>query len=183
MAELSIASPTYSSKHIQRWFWVLLGLNIVFILWSKNYLSPLETRDIIRFEIAKKVPVAEAIVLEWSTPDDVKLQKAVEAIRLDYLFIVLYTTCLSLACIYFSQLTAHQILKRAGRFIQFLIIGAGICDIVENIAMANSLDGHLNKWNVLVAYEMAVTKFSIILLSLIFLVICLIFYMLRKVSR
>lgn len=183
MTELSIASPVSASDQMQRWFWILLLLNIGFIIWSKNYLSPLDTGEIIQFEIAKQVPVAERILLAWTTPDDTKLKKAIQAIYVDYVFIILYTTGLSIACIYFSQLTGHQILKRAGRFIQFLVIAAGICDIIENIAMWHSLHGYLNTWNVLVAYDMAVTKFSIIILSLLFLVICLIFFLLRKIDR
>ena len=179
MADLSVASPVQSSRQLQRLFWIFLILNIVYILWSKNFLQPLESRDIISFEIAKKVPVAESIIQEWTIPDDVKLNKAIQAIYLDYLFIILYTTGLTVACVYLSGLTRHQILKRAARFIQFLLLGAGVCDIIENIAMTNSLNGHLNQWNVSLAYDMAVTKFSIIILSLIFIVICLFFYLLR----
>lgn len=181
MSGVSLESPTYSSRQLKTWFWILLFLNIVFIIWSRNYLSPLETREIVEFEIAKNVPNAERIVRDWSTPDNTKLNKAIEGIYIDYLFIILYTTGLAIACVYFSHLTGHEILKRTGRFFQFLIIGAGICDIIENVAMLNSLQGHLNGWNVVLAYDMAVTKFSIIILSLLFLVICLIFSLLRKI--
>ncbi|MBC7829088.1 MAG: hypothetical protein H7122_15160 [Chitinophagaceae bacterium] len=183
MTGLSIASRIYSSRQLQTWFWILLLLNILFIVWSRSYLSPLNTKEIVQFEIAKKVPVAEGILRDWTTPDDTKFQKAVTGIYFDYLFIVLYTTALAIACIYFSQLTGHQILKRAGRFFQFLIILAGICDIIENIAMLNSLNGRLNAWNVAWAYNMAVTKFSIIIVTLLFLMICLIFFSLRKIVR
>lgn len=183
MADLSVASPIQSSRSLQRWFWIFLVLNIAFILLSKNFLQPLETRDIIRFEIAKKVPVAESIMKEWTTPDDTLYNKAIQAIYLDYLFIVLYTVGLSIASVYLSQLTRHPVLRRAGRFIPFLILGAGICDVIENIAMLHSMTGHLNDWNVWVAYDMAVTKFSIVILSLIFLVVCLVFYLLQKITR
>ena len=154
----------------------------MFILWSRNYLQPLESNEIVQFEIAKTVPVAESILLEWTTPDDTKLDKAIQAIYLDYLFIVLYTVGLSIACLYLSHLTGHPILKRTGRFFQFLMIGAGVCDIIENIAMWNSLNGYLNGWNVTIAYDMAVTKFSIVILTILFLVICLIFYLLGKLG-
>ena len=183
MAELWIASPMQSSRQLQSLFWILLALNIVFILWSRNFLQPLQTRDVIRFEIAKKVPIAEGILREWTSSDDGKLDKAVQAIYLDYLFIVLYVAGLSIGAIYLSRLTAHPILKRAGRFIPFLIIAAGVCDVIENIAMMYSLTGHLNGWNVWVAYDMAVTKFSIIILALIFLAICVIFFLARMFAN
>lgn len=183
MADLSFASPHQSSKQLQRLFWIFLLLNIVFIIWSKNFLKPLETRDIVRFEIAKKLPVAESILQEWTNPDDTKLTKAVQGIYIDYFFIILYVGGLSIASIYFSQLTGHLILKRAGRFIPLLIFGAGICDVIENIAMLNSLSGHLNSWNVWIAHDMAVTKFSIVILSLLFLMVCLVFFLLRKIGK
>ena len=46
-----------------------------------------------------------------------------------------------------------------------------------------SLHGHANKWNVTLAYDMAAVKFSIIILTLLFLFICLVFYALRKVAK
>jgi hypothetical protein len=183
MSELSVASTTYSSRQIQTWFWILLALNIAFIIWSRNFLYPLESKDIVQFELAKKVPIAESIIAAWKTPDDLKFEQAIQSIYLDYLFIILYTTGLAIACVFLSQLTGHQILKRTGRLFVFIIIGAGIFDIIENSAMLNSLAGHLNNWNVVLAYDMAVAKFSLILLSLIFLFVCLIFYMLRKLSK
>jgi len=183
MANLSIALPTRSLRPLKHWFWIFLILNTAFIICSRYYLGSALTSEIVQFEIAKKVPVAESIMQDWTSRDDTTLNKAINGIYFDYLFIILYSTGLSIACIYLSQLTGHQILKRAGRFFQFLIIGAGICDIIENIAMLNSLQGHLNGWNVLVAYDMAVTKFSVIILTLIFLMICLIFFLLRKIAK
>ena len=177
MAELSIAPPVQSSRHLQNLFWILLFLNVVFIFWSKNFLQPLQTKDIVRFEVAKKVPVAESILREWESEGGEKVDKAIQAIYIDYLFIVLYVAGLSIGSIYLSRITRHPILKRAGKFIPFLLLAAGVCDVIENIAMTYSLNGHLNGWNVWLAHDMAVTKFSIVILALIFLVVCLIFFL------
>ena len=183
MADLSVASPAQSSRSLQRWFWIFLVLNLAFIIVSKQMLLPLETKEIVRFEIAKKVPVAEGILQEWNTPDDTLHRKAIQSIYLDYIFIVLYTVGLSIASVFVSQLTGHPVLKRAGRLMVLLLLGAGICDVIENIAMLHSLTGHLNGWNVWVAYDMAVTKFSIVILSLIFLLVWFVFYLLQKIVR
>lgn len=182
MTDLTFDSPIHSSRQLRLWFWILFFLNIGFIIWSKNFLFPLTTREIVQFEIAKKLSVAESILSEWSNSDDGKLTKAVQSIYIDYVFIILYTTGLTIGCIYWSQLTRHPVLKKAGRFMCFLVVGAGVCDVIENIAILNSLTGHLNGWNVLVAYDMAVTKFSIIILSFIFILVCLIFYILTRIS-
>jgi hypothetical protein len=182
MAELSLVSQPHSSRQLRRWFWILLLLNLVFIIGSKFYLRPFNSNEIIRFEIAKDVDVAGKIVQQWNSSGADNIDKAIQSIYLDYLFIFLYVSVLSIACIYFSKLTRHDILKKAGRFFGFLIIAAGFCDVLENIAMWYSLNGYLNQWNVSVAYDMAVTKFSIIIVSLLFLINCLIFYLLEKLS-
>lgn len=181
MADL-FSSSQYSSRSLQRWFWIFLFLNTAYILWSRSYLQPLDTGEIVEFEIAKHLPVAESLVQEWASGDNIKLQKAVESIYIDYLFIALYVIGLSVACLYLSKLTGHEILRKAGRFAPVLILAAGICDIVENIAMWYSMKGHLSQWNVTVTYDMAVTKFSIIILCMLFLLVCLMFYLLRLIS-
>lgn len=183
MNDLPFASPKYSTRALQRWFWVLLLLNTAFIVWSRYYLRPLDTGDIVKFETAKHVPVAENLLREWTTTDDISLSKAIQAVHIDYLFIALYVMGLSIACVYLSQLTGHEILRKAGRFLPVLIIAAGVCDIIENIAMWYSLHGHLTQWNVAVTYDMAVTKFSIIILSLLFFLVCLIFFLIRVLTQ
>lgn len=175
MKQLSFATPV----NLQRWFWVLLAVNCVFIIASKWYMQPLATDEIVRFELAKELSVAERIVQEWELYG--KLNHAIVSIYIDFLFIVLYTTGLSVACIYLGRLSGHEILMRTGKFITYLLIIAGICDVFENIAMLKSLQSIPSRWSVLLAYDMATTKFSIVILSALYIGICLVFRMLRKV--
>jgi hypothetical protein len=175
MKQLSFASPT----NLQRWFWVLLAINCLFIIASKWYMQPLATDEIVRFELAKELSIAERIILEWETYG--KLNHAIIGIYIDFLFIVLYTTGLSVACIYFGRLSGHEILMRTGKFVTYLLIIAGICDVIENIAMLKSLQGTPTRWSVLLAYDMATTKFSMVILSVLYIAICLVFRLLRKV--
>jgi hypothetical protein len=175
MKQLSFATPT----NLQRWFWVLVAINCLFIIASKWYMQPLATDEIVRFELAKDLPVAEKIILYWETYG--KLNHAIMGIYIDFLFIVLYTTGLFVACIYFGRLSGHEILMRTGKFIAYLLVVAGICDVIENIAMLKSLQVAPTRWSVLLAYDMATTKFSIVILSALYIAICLVFRLLRKV--
>ena len=181
MAELTFTTPVNSSRQLKRLFWILLILNLAFIAWFRMFLDPLTTKEIVRFEIAKTLPVAQGIITAWSTPDNTLLQTALDSIYLDYIFIVLYTAGLSVGCMFLSGLTQHTVLKRAGTFLPVLIIVAGVCDVIENVAMTRTLRGELNEFNVIVAYDMAVTKFSIVILSLLFMCVCLVFYIARIV--
>jgi hypothetical protein len=161
-------------RRLRLYFWVFLALNLAFIAWSRNFLQPLQSRDIVQFEIAKHVPVAERIMGEWKLNG--KFEKAQPGINIDYIFILLYTGALMTAVLLLSRLSRHILLMRTGRFISMILPVAAICDIIENIAMTRTLSGHLNSFNVALAYDMAVAKFSIIILTLIFLFICLLFW-------
>ena len=169
-----------SQYRVRKWFLVLLLANALYILFAGLYLRPLTSGEIVKFELAEEVPVAESIVQEWTANG--KFEKAVQSIYLDFLFIILYTSGLSVACVLFSRLTQHEILIRTGYFFSYLLVAAGICDVVENVAMLRSLNGHISNWNVVLAYDMAATKFSLVILSILFLSVCLIFWALRKIG-
>ena len=164
------ASPT-----LQRWFWWLLLLNILFICFSRFYLKPLTSAEIIHFEVAKTVPVADGIVQDWKATG--KYEKAQQSIYIDYLFILLYTTGLAVSAAFFSRLTGHEILIRAGKGMSYLLAAAGICDVIENVAMTRSLQGYITSWNAMLAYDMAAAKFSVIIICLLFLLVCILFYL------
>jgi hypothetical protein len=175
MKQLSFASPA----NLQRWFWALLAINCLFIIASKWYM-PLSTDEIVRFELAKELSIAERIILEWETYG--KLKHAIVGIYIDFLFVIFYTTGLSVASIYFGRLSGHEILMRTGKFVTYLLIIAGICDVIENIAMLKSLQGTPTRWSVLLAYDMATTKFSMVILSALYIAVCLVFRLLRRVE-
>lgn len=175
MKQLSFAPPA----NLQRWFWVLLAINCLFIIASKWYMAPLSTDEIVRFELAKDLTVAERIKQYWETYG--KLNHAIIGIYIDFLFIVLYTTGMLVASLYFGRLSGHEILMRTGKFVAYFLIVAGICDVIENIAMLKSLQGTPTRWSVLLAYDMATTKFSIVILSALFIAVCIVFRLLRKI--
>lgn len=162
------------SNRLRLYFWVFLALNIGFIAWSRTYLKPLTTRDIVKFEVAKNLPAAEQIMNEWKQTG--KFEKAQQSVQADYVFIVLYAAGFITCILLLSRLSRHELLRKTGRFITVLVPIAAICDVIENIAMTRTLSGAASNFYVALAYDMAVAKFSIIILTLIFLLICLLFW-------
>jgi hypothetical protein len=162
------------SSRLRLYFWVFLALNLGFIAWSRTSLKPLSTRDIVKFEVAKTLPKAQDILTEWKQAG--QIEKAQDSIRADYVFILLYTAGFITCVLLLSRLSKHELLLRMGRFITFLLPVAAVCDVIENIAMTRTLSGHVTSFNVTLAYDMAVAKFSIIILTIIFLFICLLFW-------
>lgn len=176
--KMTYRAPTYS---LQRWFWWLLLINLLFIICSSIYLQPLTSKEVVRFEVAKEAGLAENIVHEWRLEG--KYDKALQSMYVDYLFIILYASGLAVACAFLSRLTGHEILIRAGKGIPWLLAGAAICDVIENIAMTRSLLGTITHWNVMLTYDMAAAKFSVIILCLLFILVCLIFWLGNKISN
>lgn len=173
--KITYAAPTPA---FQRWFWWLLLANILFIICARFYFHPLTSGEIVRFEVAKEISVAENIIHEWKETG--KFDKAVQSIYIDYLFIILYAVGLAVACTFLSRLTGHEILIRTGKGFSLLLGAAAICDVIENIAMARSLHNAVTHWNVTLAYDMAAAKFSIIIVCLLFVFVCLIFWLGNK---
>jgi len=170
MKPLSMASL----HQLKRWFWILLLANAIYMVAIHFLLQPLTSSEIVHFETARKVSVAETIIQEWK--DSGKLNKAVISVYVDFLFILLYTSGLAVGSVFLARLTQHEILGRAGKLFAWLLVIAGLADIVENIALLRSLQNYVQHVNVVLAYDMAATKFSIIILTVLFMIICLIFW-------
>jgi hypothetical protein len=159
---------------LRRRFWFLLIANFIYVVAVHFILQPVTSGEIVRFEMAKEAGVAETMVANWKASGN--FNKAVTGVYLDFLFILLYSSGLATACVFLAKLTKHEILGRAGKIFSYLLIIAAVCDIIENIAMLKSMQGVVKSWNVMLAYDMAATKFSIVILSLLFIIICLIFW-------
>lgn len=168
-----------STNRLRKWFWLTTFLTVAFMVAYRAYLHPLTAREIVRFETAKETSVASNIVEQWTLSPG-KLDKAVNGIYLDFLFIILYTSWLFVACRFVSGSSRQPVLQKAGIGFSLLALIAGICDVVENICMLRSLSNHVANWSVRLAYDMALAKFSIIILSLLFIVTCGIFCIGRR---
>lgn len=154
---------------------------IVFMSWMRFYLPGFDSREIVQYEMAKAPEKAIAIISQWSQIPD-KLGTMIKSIYIDYFFIVVYCLAISAGCQYISSLTKNVILIKAGIFFSYFIFAAGIFDIVENIAMTNSLKQEVTYASVSLAYKMAISKFSIILMSLFFTAVSLMFWLIGLLS-
>ena len=175
--KLTYSSPSSSLK---RWFWFLLLANIIFIVIATIFLFPLRFDEMVRLEVARKVPIAEGILQDWANTG--KLVKAIPAVYLDFVFIPLYVAGLGAASLYLSGITGNEVLAKAGKVLPYLLILAGICDVIENFALLKVLRGHVTGFNVLLSYDMAAAKFTVIILSFLFALVCLIFWVSGKFS-
>ena len=175
--------PSWSVRfsRLRQLFWLFFLLTIAYSIWVRSYLSPLGSDDIVQFEIAKTARHAEAIILDWKTTG--KYEKGIASTYFAYVFMALYTIAIALGCRFISVCTGNEILIKGGRGFAWLIVGATLCDLVENIAISQTIRGHISQWNVSVAYGLARVKFSIVIICILFMLACALYWLIGRLSR
>jgi len=174
--------PSWSARfsRLRQLFWLFFLLTIGYMIWVRNYLSPLRSDEIVQFEIAKTTSKAEAIISDWKSTG--KYEQGVKSTYLAYLFMVLYTVAIALGCRFISLCTGNEIMIKGGRGFSWLIGLATICDVAENIALSRTLHGPIHQWNVTIAYHLAGVKFSIVVVCLLFMLTCLLYWGIGKLA-
>jgi hypothetical protein len=174
------ASWSARFNRLRQLFWLFFVLTIVYMIWIRSYLSPLSSGEIVQFEIAKTVNKANAIIQDWRNTG--KYEQGVKSIYFSFLFMVLYTIAIALGCRFISACTGNDIMIKGGRGFSWLIGIATICDIIENIAMSRTLQGTVSQLNVTTAYNLARIKFSIVIVCVLFMMACALFWAIGRLA-
>src|SRR5215472_3430579 len=111
-------------------FWLFSIITIAYMIWVRNYLAPLTSAEIVRFEIAKTVGNARDIIQEWKQSG--KYDQGVKSTYFAYGFMLLYTLAIAMGCRFISACTRNEILTKGGRAFAWLIGLATVCDLFEN---------------------------------------------------
>ena len=175
--------PSWSGRihRLRPLFWLFFLLTIAYMIWVRNYLAPLSSDEIVQFETAKTVGKAQSIIEDWKLTG--KYEQGVKSTYFAYVFMVLYTLAIAIGCRFISLCTGNEIMIKGGRGFAWLIVLATICDLVENIALSRSLNGHISQWNVLTAYNLARIKFSIVIVCLLFILACALYWGIGKLGK
>src|SRR6185503_9202830 len=108
------------------------------------------------------IQAANNILSNWG---DVGIALAKISIYLDFIFIALYCSAIMLGCRVASLFSGKAALIRIGHFLSWLIWVAGLCDVIENIAMLKTLE-EVSQLAISMAFYFAAIKFIIVLASL-----------------
>lgn len=174
--------PSWSARfgRLRQLFWLFFLITICYMIWVRNYLSPLTSDEIVQFEIAKTAGKAQAIIAEWKNSG--KYEQGVKSTYFAYVFIVLYTLAIAFGCRFISICTGNEIMIKGGRGFAWLIVIATISDLVENIVLSQTLRGHISQLNVTIAYNLARIKFSIVIVCLLFMLACFLYWAIGKMA-
>lgn len=156
-----------------RLFWWLFGFTILVIIGMQITGAPLKTEaapaGIVTFELIGSFSGSQLIIQSWQG------QPMIWAginMGLDFLFLALYSITIALACLIIVDRFNHiEVIKRVGLALAAGIFVAAALDIMENIALIRLLVGSVNEQLPRIARWSAIPKFSLVLLSLVYVLV------------
>lgn len=143
-------------------FWIAFALTIGWII----VMRPYTPKNIIAFELAKTVAVAEKLIADWGAEG---VAKATTSIYMDFIFIVLYSTTIMMGCRVAANYSKNEKLIILGAYLGMAIWVAGLLDVAENVSMLQTINNPTSL-TTSVAYYSAALKFLIVILCLLFII-------------
>lgn len=174
--------PSWSGRfsRLRQLFWFFFLLTVAYMIWVRIYLAPLSSDELIQFEIAKTADHARHIVDNWKLTG--KYEHGIQSTYFAYIFMFLYTVAIILGCRFISACTGNDIMIKGGRGFAWLILVATVCDLIENIALSHTIRGPITQWDVTVAYNLARVKFSIVIVCILFMLACTLYWAIGKLA-
>lgn len=161
------------SPGTNRLFWILFGLTILTLLGMQITGAPLKTDvaqgGIVTFELAGTLSGSQTIIESWQGS---KLAWAGINMGLDFLFLVLYSITIALGCLILAYKMPQnlQALTILGKWMAMGIMVAAGLDVIENLALILLLTGSENALLPQLARGVALPKFGLVFLALLYLV-------------
>lgn len=153
-----------------RVFWTLFSLTIIMLVVMQITNLPLKTdaapAGIITFELVGTYEGAQSIIRSWEGESSTW---AGLNMGLDFLFLILYSTSIALACFLISDMfgVEHPVQRSLAHYMGWGALLAGFLDILENIALILLLTGSELTCLPIWAKWLAIPKFILVILSLV----------------
>jgi hypothetical protein len=142
-------------------------------------MRPFTPANIIQFELAKDIITAQNIINAWGSDG---IGQARLSIYLDFVFLILYSWSIYLGCKVSCDFASNEWMKNIGQYLAKIIWFAGSCDFIENTAMLITLNT-VNELTVLMAYYFALFKFTIVAVSLVFILLAFLVGVVNKIRK
>ena len=129
---------------------------------------------IVDLELADTPSRLSALLLAWNKTI------AVNNILIDFLFIPSYALFLSLGCRQLAMGYRQSILLTIGNFTAKGVWLAAFLDVIENLLMLGSIHGYYSSSSLELTRWVAIIKFSLVAIAVLFLLACSIHYPFKK---
>jgi len=135
-------------------------------------------QGIISFELAKDLSKSEAILNAWNMESKTA---AGMSLGFDFLFLLVYALFISILIHTLNErLWKHTKIYTIGVILIWCMFLAALFDMVENVALIKLLLGDLQqKWSS-IAYYFAISKFSLLFIGILFIVLNSIISLFKK---
>ena len=135
---------------------------------------------IVDLELAGSLSAAEQIMTQWPERGEFL---ALFGTGLDYLFLLTYSVTLGIACLQVAKWIDAAAWQKLGYLLAGLLLFAGLLDAIENYALFHIILGNGSENLTKSARYCAIPKFSIVILSVGYLVIGLVYYFTKRIFR
>lgn len=156
-------------------FLICFAVTIIWFLIMRSF-TP---HNIVAFELAGSVDAAHAIISNWSTE---QISNVKIGIYLDFVFIIAYCSAFMYASRAAASFSRIEFFIKTAQQGAWIIWVAGVCDAIENISLLTTLR-EVTERSVSIAFYTATVKFSILLVTLAFVLIALTAGVFRTVTR
>lgn len=157
----------------KRLFWVLFGFTLLTIVGMQLTGAPLKTEiaqgGIITFELVGTLSGSQGILDSWQGPN---MTWAGINMGLDFLFLFLYATTIALGCLILASKMPQNLryLAVVGKWLAWGVVVAALLDMIENVALILLLTGSDSELLPRLARSVAIPKFTLVFLALLYLV-------------
>lgn len=110
------------------------------------------------------------------------VENAKMSILLDFVFLILYSWAISLGCKVAATFANTSFISKIGLHLSRIIWIAGACDLVENVSLLFVIH-NLNAALLELAYWTAGIKFTIVIVTLFFILVAACIDLIRKLFR
>lgn len=152
---------------------ILMGIMITLDRHLVSFSSTPEKYGIVSLELARTPQKANTIIDSWGNNGK---GIALFSLGLDYLFIAAYTATLWLFCRFFAQSLRekNECLSKTGNFLSWMVILAGILDVIENQLLLIMLLSKPYDMTAATATLAASGKFVLLFITGTYLFVCII---------
>jgi len=176
--------PFESIKKNRKKVFISLLVTTLLIMFIMNFIAiPLTTeaapQGIVSFELAGGVSTSQEILDSWDTNAQMH---AAYSLGLDYLFLLLYSSAIALACVWTGEILRdnHWPLSSLAIPLAWSLWVAAFLDIVENISLSIILFGTNQVPWPEIARVSALIKFAFVFLGLVYAFFGLVAYLTRR---
>lgn len=158
---------------LRKRFWIFLWITIMIYFLMRWVSGGLSGEQIVAFEVAKTAVSVNDIIRGW---DESIRQDYLWSIYIDYFLLVAYSGFLFYACRFTALLSRNQVVAGAAGFFSWLAPLAGLMDAIENSGMIYTIRVQVNDAVVHFTYDMAVVKFSLLLIVVLFILVAVLMW-------